>query len=339
MGININNKIDAFCNTYYDRKVQKVHEKWESETERMANDEIRRPKKWDDSCGLTLSEEGIRLSNQRSEPLAGIYWNTASFSYHGEIQNVSEDPFEVEQVHRWAVFDDYLECSGFFEGMDAASRNELAMTMDSMLVFDYGWGEYRDTGIGIGELGIRGRFLDSYEAEAAMESSIAGLEFFSEKYLSGECKEGFDALIDRYHNKTKDLLQGYRSYQERLFDSASAHKETLISEDEMRRYGASEAQVRQRRYGLILAEVKHTQAETNSYRNMLKQIFSGMGKDNQAEKMAQAVECMVKYATGNSADPNVANYVRGSSKDVFDHMQASWNRLLEWSPKGKQEKV
>lgn len=196
-----------------------------------------RNKKVDDALKKRMEDEHISATLTVSEESKKKYAAMAELNpikvMRGGCSNiglgrVKEDAFDLETRNKWNVFDDYLSYCGFFDTMPKEDREELYKTMDKILIVDdittkiengkivrsASWLWSAEPGTDV---------LYSYEAALELESSTAALKYFSDKSLTGEQKEGFDALIDKYYETTSLDMVGYMSGKEAMAMRASGN--------------------------------------------------------------------------------------------------------------------
>ncbi|REB06015.1 hypothetical protein DVB69_13845 [Sporosarcina sp. BI001-red] len=106
------------------------------------------------------------------------------------VQNANpSDIFSYRPRDQWLVFSQYLNDTNFF---DSLSKEEMVNIESTLQQITEGLDSLTQTGINLFG-GVKTQ-LDSYEAQLELASSSVALNYFSDKFLTGDIKEGFDQL-------------------------------------------------------------------------------------------------------------------------------------------------
>lgn len=233
------------------------------------------------------------------------------------------DVFSLQEGSKWQVFADYLDESDAYSQM-GLNRSDVQDAMKQSTV---------DGGALAGEQVYtdgHGKQLDSNEMALLTESSMAALQTFSDSFLQGEVKEGFDALIKQYGDHMEKQMAGYRSVEEDFNHALASLDENAQANLENFRNAEGISDSNRILIGVKnkLGGVSHSADEQNQYHSALKELFSQMDSTNQKDSMEQIRQKFVSYVSGNSSDSNVKNYVSRQSKWVLASVEQSWKKLM-----------
>lgn len=145
----------------------------------------------------------LTLSNEIKQVQGLVQMTTEEFfSKDINVQNANpSDIFSYRPQDQWLIFSQYLHESKYF---DSLSDEELKK-MESILQHITDGMDSLARYAGINLFRIKKKQLNSYEAQLELASSTAALQYFSDTFLSGDVKNGFDQLIQDYvcHNTKK----------------------------------------------------------------------------------------------------------------------------------------
>lgn len=281
-----------------------------------------------DAVTADISESGKSKYMMFTEMNVNI---TAGKAYWGAtgLFSVSSEAFAVESMNKWNVFDKYLSSVGYYEGKSEPEISNLRDTMENVLLrsscgVNFATGKVEGYSFFSG--GDPSKELYSYEAQLELESSAAALLYFSNKNLSGEQKEQFDYLIHKYYDYTSGIINGYQSAEERLYAAIANGKQ--VSDDELRAAGASNAQIAERKKNAYIGGIVHSEEEQEIYKKTLRSLFFNMTQSNQKSIMELVKETVAKYATKNSDDAELLEYVKNKSEAVFAHISSYWKQIM-----------
>ena len=317
--------VKNFVNNYYDQYIAKrtlSSETMQKFAQKHADDMNQRvqsvAKDRDVAASVSISQEGKeKLMGEEAEKAmregVDLIYKSADKS----------DVFSLQEGDKWQVFTDYLNYTDAYEQM-GISKSAVQDAMRGSTVNDGALAGERVYTDG------NGRQLDSNELSLLSQSSVAALQKFSDSFLQGETKEGFDELIRQYGAHMSKRLDGYQSVEEEfnhalasLDANAQANLENFrekegISDSDRVLIGVKEK----------LGGVTHTQKEQEEYHSTLQNLFRNMNSSNVDDTMEQIRQQYVSYVSGNSEDENVKDYISKQSKWVLGSVEQSWKKLF-----------
>ncbi len=258
---------------------------------------------------LTISDELIQMQNQFEDFLAK------------DIHVQKADPndiFSYRPSDQWLVFSQYLNDAGAFDELSSDEVKE----MESMLQ------QMTDGLDSLTELGINffagvTKPLTSYEAQLEFVSSTKALQVFSEKYLVGETKVGFDTLIDQYwlHNEKK--VSGYQSIEERFYEARSKLNLGHVS------LSAKQAHILN-----ITNQLGKFKASEESLKQLMEDYSNLFEKLQKEQVLSYTVnllrEKMLQFVTqGVSSKDAVKQWVNERVENTFERIEGYWGMLLD----------
>ena len=321
MSVSVNN----FVNNYYDQHIagrtlsSETMQKFAGKHADEMNQRVQNvAKDRDVAASVSISQEG-------KEKLMGAEAEKAMREGVDLIYKSTDksDVFSLQEGDKWQVFADYLKDTDAYSqmGISEADVNKAmrGSTVNSGALA--GENVYTD-----GD----GRQLGSNEMSLLYESSVAVLQKFSDSFLQGDTKAGFDELISQYGAHMSRQLDGYQSVEEEfnhalasLDANAQANLENFrdkegISDENRILIGVKEK----------LGGVSHTAEEQQQYHNTLKNLFGNMNSSNLEDSLKQIRQQYVSYVSGDSDDKNVKDYVEKQSKWALGAVEQSWKNLL-----------
>lgn len=274
---------------------------------------------------LTLSEEVkcLNLKVITEEELAEM-----------DMLTVKPDPsdiFSYRPQDQWLIFSQYLNDSGFFGGKDLSAIEEIENILvditDGLDSLDISKPKGRDFKSGSRSIG---KELSSTEAQLELAASVSALKLFSEKYLTGDTKKGFDELIDKYAKRNEKLVINYSSTEEKFY---KARAKIL----EARNINTSSLNTSQKKNLDItnkLGKTNFTTAEILDVIESYKEKFSLINSKLDVEVIiSQIKKQFLQFAT-KGISPNDKNYIEAQnfieekSEDTFERIKAYWNKIL-----------
>lgn len=136
------------------------------------------------------------------------------FSKDINVQNADpSDIFSYRPQDQWLVFSQYLDESKYFDSLSDEELKKVESILQHITDGIDSLSEY--TGINL--FGMRKQQLNSYEAHLEFASSTAALQYFSDTFLSGDIKAGFDQLIQDYISHNTKKVMDYQSLEERFY--------------------------------------------------------------------------------------------------------------------------
>ena len=321
MNISVNN----FVNNYYDQHIagrtlsSETMQKFAGKHADEMNQRVQNAAKDRDvAASVSISQEG-------KEKLMGAKAEKAMREGVDLIYKSTDksDVFSLQEGDKWQVFADYLKDTDAYAQM-GISESDVNKAMRGSTVNSgalAGENVYTD--------GDK-RQLDSNEMSLLYESSVAALQEFSDSFLHGDTKAGFDELIQKYGTHMEKQMKGYQSVEEEfnhalasLDERSQANLENFrdqegISDENRILIGVKEK----------LGSVSHTTGEQKQYRNTLKNLFKNMNGSNMEDSLGQIGKAFLSYVSGDSSDSNVNDYVGKQSKWALGTVEQTWKNLL-----------
>lgn len=236
---------------------------------------------------------------------AGKTYGNGLFSRHGGEQH--------------ELFIQKLQESGFFDGMSEDEVNRYTSLLTDITA--------TMNCVNLSGLATDGRYCPlpenrpdydealyhtfSDEARLELESATAALQYFSDKYLNAEQKEGFNSLISEFHDYNSEYLKDYQTIEEQFTRGVQTLQDSRAEGHMIRRV--------------------HTEEETESYRKNITDIFkklqqSGSDTEKLWEQMKKEHLNYLTYGTDRQDHKNRAWKYAGGA---FEHMKGYWSRLFE----------
>ncbi|HHY72536.1 MAG TPA: hypothetical protein GX497_04765 [Bacillus bacterium] len=277
---------------------------------------------------VTISDESIELQLQTRN----IGELLADGINNAKAEGVDIDPsnlFSYLPSDQWLVFTQYLHESHYFDSLSTEEMEEIESTLQYItdgldLVNAHSMSnDYQSFGYVVSKHGGR-EPLTSYEGLLELGSSTAALQAFSEKFLNGDIKQGFDELITKYVDYNTPIVRTYKSFRERFEIDRARVRQELRSEtlsphlsmiSKLSRTNYSEKEIR---------------FHINSYLEMFKEVAS---KEDLSSVLSNVKEQLLQFVTKGispkDADYYLArNYITHQTKQTFNHIEKYWTMLL-----------
>ena len=267
---------------------------------------------------LTISDEFKQVE--------GLFRMTVEefFAKDINVQNAdSNDIFSYRPQDQWLIFSQYLHEYKYFDTLSDEELKKVESILQHITDGMDSLAKYQ----GINLFGITKQQLNSYEAQLELASSTAALQHFSDTYLSGNVKTGFDQLIQDYVRQNTKKVMNYKSVEE-IFYSARAKINELNAP-------LTFQQARQLSMTNKLGKTIYTHEEIESvienYQEMFKEIKN---ETNLSSVLFKAKELLLEFATKGilpkDADYQLAkNFVTQRSNDTFKRIEIYWQMLLQ----------
>lgn len=264
------------------------------------------------AVNLTLSNEYIEFKNDVNE----------LFEKDLNVQKADpDDIFSYRPRDQWLVFSQFLYDNGFFS---SDSKEEMNRTEAILQKITTGLDSLTQQGIDFGGDTVKTQ-LDSYEAQLELSSSISALSFFSEKFLSGDIKQGFDALIGDYVNHNSKCLDNYKSLEEIFFKARSKLNPVNVSLSPQ----AAENLVITNKLGKTDYSKEEVAAITQKYT----ELFETMKDQEDTSSLKEIREKLLEYVL--KGIPKNYSYYSATEKfidtkveDTFNRIESYWEALL-----------
>ena len=272
---------------------------------------------------LTLSDEIKHLKAATDEEIAQMFAR--------QVEDLS-DIFSYRPQDQWLIFSQYLNDNGIFDGKNTKEIEEI----ENLLV---------DITDGLDNLNIatqKGRYikfgskpitqqLTSAEAQLELASSTAALQLFSEKYVTGDAKEGFQQLIEHYTKRNEARVLSYTSIEEKFYQGRAKIFET-------RHMDTTSLNAEQKHNLSItnkLGKINYTEAEISQMIEGYKEKFGMLQNKSDVDVLiAQLQEELSKFVTKGISKQDkdyegANNFVKEKSAKTFEHIADYWKKLLD----------
>lgn len=240
------------------------------------------------------------------------------------VQNADpSDIFSYRPQDQWLVFSQYLHESKYFDSLS----NEELKKVESILQHITDGMDSLAKNAGINLFGIKKQQPDSYEAHLELASSTAALQHFSDTFLSGDVKKGFDQLIQDYVRHNTKKVIGYQSVEE-IFYAARAKIRPLNAP-------LTYQQSRELSMTNKLGKTVYTHEEIESVIQNYQEMFESIqNEEDLSAALVKAKEQLLSFVTKGispkDADYQLArDFVAQRSNDTFKRIENYWHMLLK----------
>ncbi len=165
-----------------------------------------------------------------------------------------------------------------------------------------------------------------------LESATAALKYFSEKYIDKERQGEFNEMIDQFYKHNTTIINGYQSpaesfnkavnaiYNGQYVNSQVNSPYNQVMKNSNSGIGAS----------IYLGGVSHSATEKAEYTEEIAQLFEQLRTNADAVDSIwkQIEDAFAGYATKDSDDAQIQNYVLEQSKHTFNRIKGYWAELL-----------
>ncbi|WP_044747633.1 hypothetical protein [Bacillus alveayuensis] len=267
---------------------------------------------------LTISDE--------IKQVQGMMTMTVEEFFQKDINVQNADPsdiFSYRPQDQWLVFSQYLHESKYFDSLS----NEEVKKIESILQHITDGMDSLAKYAGINLFAIKKEQLNSYEAHLELASSTAALQHFSDTFLSGDIKKGFDQLIQDYvHHNTKKAMN-YQSVEER-FIAARAKIRTLNAP-------LTYQQSRELSMTNKLRKTVNTHEEIESVIQNYQEMFESIQNEEDLSTVLVKAKAQLLAFVTNGISPKDADYqlardfVAQRVDDTFKRIENYWHMLLK----------
>lgn len=285
----------------------------------------------EDAKAFLCSEEGY---NKMKKDVEDLYAKNV-LRQKELMKNDKGDPFWSNTGNQWLVLSEKLYKSGFYTDMsdEDVERAEAALAkitagMDHLSRTLY------QTGIEFSDYYGQGSnfFMDSNEVNLELESAVAALGYFGEKYIDKERQGGFHELIDQFYRHNTTIINGYQSPVESFNKAVNAmhngqYANSQVNSPYNQSMKNSNSGIDARIY---LGGVTHSAAEKAAYTREIAQLFEQLraNADAASSIWKQIEDAFARYATKDSDDPQIQNYVLEQAKHTINRIKGYWAELL-----------
>lgn len=274
-----------------------------------------------DTLDFLCSSDGLAKMKQDAEDI--YVANLRQQQRLAEDRDPS-DKFWNNTGDQWLTFSETLYNSGFYDNMSDEQVMEfenllerITSGMDNLSKSQF------NTGIDFGQEQSTGKFfMTSAEAVTSLESSVAALQYLSDKLLPNDLKDEFNGMIDMYKKHNEEIMSEYKSPMESfdrvvadIYKTGRGHMASKPVEEYM--------------YYVKLGEIEADEEKDNGYRTTISDIFKKYmmaGKSDIA--MGMLKNQFEQYVTDNSDDQGLRQYVSREAEDVFANIQDYWKVLI-----------
>lgn len=180
---------------------------------------------------------------------------------------------------------------------------------------------------GINLFGIKKQQLNSYEAHLELASSTAALQHFSDTFLSGDVKTGFDQLIQDYVRHNTKKVMDYQSVEERFYAARAKIKplNAPLTYEQSRHLSMTN------KLGKTIYTHEEIESVIKNYQEMFKDIKN---EEDLSSVLLKAKEQLLAFVTKGispkDADYQLAkDFVTQRSNDTFKRIENYWHMLLK----------
>lgn len=261
----------------------------------------------------------LTISDELKE-VEGLVAMSMEQFFQKDINVINADPsniFSYRTSDQWLVFSQYLHESQFFALLSdeevqkvEAILQHITDGMDSLAEF---------TGINL--FGISKKQLNSYEAQLEFASSTAALKHFSNTFLSGDVKDGFDELIQDYIHYNKERAMKHQSIEERFI--AARAKLTGLTYHKTRELDVTNK----------LGSTVFTETEIAEIMKRYEEQFANIQNEEDIAKVLMETKQILLAFVTKGISPNDRNYlfaqnfVSERAEDTFSRIEAYWKMM------------
>lgn len=271
---------------------------------------------------FTLSDEMKYLKAATDEEIAQMFAQ--------QVEDPS-DIFSYRPQDQWLVFSQYLHDNGQFDGRSVTEMEEIENLLvditDGLDNLNIATQKGRDLKIGSKAITQQ---LTSAEAQLELGASIAALQLFNEKYVTGEVKEGFQLLIDSYTKRNESQVLNYRSIEEKFYRGRSEIFET-------RKLDTSSLDAERRKQLMItnkLGKSNFTEAEITQMMDSYREQFGRLQNISDVDVlMVQLKEQLASFVTKGISKQDqhyddANHFVKEKSAKSFECIADYWKKLI-----------
>lgn len=271
---------------------------------------------------ITLSDEIKQVQGLMSMTVEEF------FSKDINVQNADPtDIFSYRPQDQWLVFSQYLHESKHFDSLSDEELKEVESILQHITDGMDSLAKYA----GINLFGIKKQQLNSYEAHLELASSTAALQHFSDMFLSGDVKAGFDQLIQDYVRHNTKKVMDYQSVEERFYAARAKIKplNAPLTYEQSRHLSMTN------KLGKTIYTHEEIESVIKNYQEMFKDIKN---EEDLSSALLKAKEQLLAFVTKGispkDADYQLAkDFVTQRSDDTFKRIENYWKMIWQ----GKQE--
>jgi len=171
--------------------------------------------------------------------------------------------------------------------------------------------------------------MSKAEYQAELESSVTALKYFSDNNLSGELKENFDSLIDKYYTQNKSITNQVMTLTERVQQSMLKSRDRIVNYQAGGYSPYANTNEKVSAYKR-LSSVTHTEEENDEIRNAYAEKFSQITEENKNEIVNQVQKLLLGYMTKGIENINVTKYAEQDVNKFADRISEMWDYVLSY---------
>jgi hypothetical protein len=271
---------------------------------------------------ITLSDEIKQVQGLMSMTVEEFFLKDIN------VQNADpSDIFSYRPQDQWLVFSQYLHESKYFDSLSDEELKKVESVLQHITDGMDSLAKYA----GINLFGIKKQQLNSYEAHLELASSTAALQHFSDTFLSGDVKTGFDQLIQDYVRHNTKKVMDYQSVEERFYAARAKIKplNAPLTYEQSRHLSMTN------KLGKTIYTHEEIESVIKNYQEMFKDIKN---EEDLSSVLLKAKEQLLAFVTKGispkDADYQLAkDFVTQRSDDTFKRIENYWKMIWQ----GKQE--
>lgn len=278
----------------------------------------------EDARAFLCSEEGY---NKMKKDVEDLYAKNA-MQQKELMKNDESDSFWSNTGNQWLVLSEKLYKSGFYTDMSDEEATQAETTLAKITAgMDHLSRTLYQTGIEFSDYYGHGSnfFMDSNEVNLELESATVALKYFSEKYIDKERQGEFNELIDQFYKHNTTIINGYQSPVESFNKAVNAIHSGQYANNQAMKNSNSGIDA-----SIYLGGVTHSAAEKAEYTREIAQLFEQLRTNADAVDSIwkQMEDAFAGYATKDSDDSQIQNYVLEQSKHTINRIKGYWAELL-----------
>lgn len=243
--------------------------------------------------------------------------------FEKDISEVSDSDFSNDVTNQWQVFNKFLYTNGYYDNMSEKEINGCERVLRKLTQ------DIDSANLGIISNDIfQGADMNKAEYQVVLESSVATLKYFSNNNLTGELKENFDLLIDKYYTQNKSVTNKVMSLTERVQQSMLKSRNRInYQAGGYSPYANANEKINAYKR---LSYVTHTEEENEEIQNAYAERFAQITEENKDEIINQVQKLLLSYITKGIDNENVIKYAKKDTIKTTDRISEMWNYALSY---------
>ncbi|MBF0997947.1 MAG: hypothetical protein HXK81_09065 [Lachnospiraceae bacterium] len=266
--------------------------------------------------------------------------------------NVQNDPFAMNPCDEWITFSEFLYQNHYFDQMN---EEEVKDFEEKFMYITNGMDEFNmEHNPHIGgtrhtfcEYKVYDRYKDSLSDDSAdispyingktieeettvLESSIAALQYLSDKLLPASLQDGFNQLIDQYRQHNESVLKDYEpsvlTPEVARMILYSMHSGPLDPPSQDSFY---EKATHDFKYLMLRRKISTPYRDTRSYAQLVADTFHSFCASRNPEVIYQKIkDHYIDFATRGSKDAGFYDYISSHELEASTACEHSTSRLI-----------